>query len=282
MNIYAHMVTLSMSLLLSSCAVAGGTRMVAMHDLVANQMLDMPASELFANPKEAQLAEATGRGDLKQAEQLIAEGASVNAIGTRAMTPLLWAMGKRSIDGFRFLLDHGADANAVTCCDDKAPGMVHKLSAMGLAARIQDPAYLQALLAHNGKPNLVINEFGETPLFSTLNSHRYKNAEILLKAGADVNLTDSMSHLTALGEAISGSNFEMALLFLKSGADPTIKDRWGSSAVDHIMKFGNRGLLVLSGAGNVAAYKQLVSELKNRGYLNADPPDFSVKREGNE
>ena len=263
----------SLVLSLTSCALTA-KGLTAMHDLIANQLLNVPATDFFDDRNDAQLADAAGHGNLDRAQQLLAQGANANAAGRRAMTPLLWTMGKRNIEGFRFLLDHGADANSVTCCDDKALGMVHKLSAMGLAARIENSTYLEELLDHKGDPNLIIDELNDTPIFSTLLDRRDENARLLVQHGANLNLQTAMSRMTPLLEAVYQTNYEMALLLLRANADPTIKNKWNISVVDHVKKNGNRGVQVLRIPRDVTAYDEFVEELKRSGLLDADPPHF--------
>lgn len=261
----------SLTLAAAATAVASAG-IIAMHDLVALQQLNMPATDIFPNSKDAQLADATSRGDEKRAKETIEAGADTNAHGSRAMTPLLWAMGKRNLSGFKFLLEHGANANAMTCCDEKAAGMVQTLSAMGLAARIESPDYLVALLEHEGDANAVTNKLDETPIFSTITDNRIENAKILIAKGADLNRQDNMSRLTPMAQAVSGTGYEMALLMLRSGADPTKKNRWGKSVVDQIKTRGNRGPFLRE--ADVAAYDAFVSELKKRSLLDVEPPKF--------
>lgn len=256
---------IAMSLALASAAgVQAATGMTSMEDLVAHRLLAMPSDRLFDNPAVARLADAVGSGDIKSAQQWVERGADVNAVGKRGMTLLLWALGKRNVNGFGFLLEHGANANAVTCCDEAAAGSVHQLSAMGLAARVESPDYLRELLAHGGNPNLVVSELSETPIFYTLLDRRIENARILIKAGADLNHTTSGSMMTPMARAAGQTDYEMALLFLRAGADPTIRNRWGRTAIDDTMKYGRRALGVLNNPADAAAYAEFVTEIEHR------------------
>ena len=63
----------------------------------------------FATPKDAALYQAAARGDLAQARQLLAEGASLNSRNAREMTPLDVAMVEGNRRAFESLLDLGTD-----------------------------------------------------------------------------------------------------------------------------------------------------------------------------
>lgn len=221
-----------------------------MSDQVAEGTLDVPVSEIFllGVVQVGKLADAAGRGDTKQMQQLVAQGASVNGVGQRAMTPLLWAMGKRNMTGFLWLLEHGADPNFVSCCDTKKP----KLSPMALAAQGGDSRFLEALLNHGGNPNLVINDAGQTPIFNAVTLRRMRNIDLLIEAKADLNVLDideiSLGKpiviglgYTPLQYAMHASQFEIALTLLHAGADPCVKDRSGHTAVGGIVGRANSG-----------------------------------------
>src|SRR5699024_12662879 len=69
----------------------------------------MQASYFFDDPVQRSLANAVERGNIDQARVAIENGAEVNAVGKEGMVPLFWALTKQNIDGFRFLLEQGAD-----------------------------------------------------------------------------------------------------------------------------------------------------------------------------
>ena len=84
--------------------------------------------------------------------------------------------------------------------------------------------------------------------------------------------------MTPIALAAGETEYAMALLLFQSGADPTIKNRWGYGVVDSLMKYGNRGVLVLHIPRDVAAYNQFVAELRQRGFLTAEPPHSCFER----
>ncbi|MFT3792941.1 MAG: ankyrin repeat domain-containing protein [Rudaea sp.] len=206
------------------------------------------------------LADAAGHGDTKQMQRLVAQGVPVNGVGQRAMTPLLWALGQRNMAGFRWLLDHGADPNLVTCCDIRNS----KLSPMNLAAAIEDSQYLQALLDHGGDANLVTDDVERTPIFSAVSFRRINNIELLAQHHANLNQVEldditvmAFGH-TPLQHALDSSQFEVALALLRAGANPCVKDRSGHTAMSGMVGRANSGTT----QKDREAFPQIVEYLK--------------------
>jgi TPR repeat protein len=106
--------------------------------------------EVYSDLKMQELAAAGARGDVKTIDLLVAGGVDVNKAGTGGVTPLYWAFYAFSKEGFKRLLEHGADPNAVVK-DGKSIVM--------LAARFKnDPAYHKLALEYGGDKNV---KFGD-------------------------------------------------------------------------------------------------------------------------
>src|SRR5689334_20791617 len=102
----------------SACQRGGGT--------VRHGSLSFNASEVFgAGTPELALAQAAGRGDVKQIGRFAATGDSVNSVGQHGITPLWWAAWTRNYDGFLALLELGANPNAQTT---NAPPVMHLIA----------------------------------------------------------------------------------------------------------------------------------------------------------
>ena len=150
----------------------------------------------FATPKDAALYQAAARGDLAQARQLLAEGASLNSRNAREMTPLDVAMVEGNRRAFESLLDLGTDPTWLGDARD---------TSMHLAAILHDSRWLAALLKR-GFSTEVKNRLGETPLFRALgpetqaNVHARTNAgDTLLHQAALINSFDDIPRLLDLG-----------------------------------------------------------------------------------
>lgn len=250
-------IALLMCFPLASCLAAPEERAL-------KELERMQATEFFDDPAQRALGEAVERGNLEQARAALEQGADVNALGRDGMVPLFWALAKQNVDGFRFLLKQGADPNVVV--DLPRHFQESRAGAMEMASQLEDPAYLRALLEHGGDPNTIVNELWDIPLiYRAIMSRRLDNVRILLEAGAEINHRDK-SNATPLIQAITARQFETALFLLRSGADPTIEANTGSSAVDFVRKYGERGIDTRT--NDLAAYHEFVEELRERGLLD--------------
>src|SRR5690554_2356891 len=112
-------------------------------------------------------------------------------------------------------------------------------------------------------------------LYRAIMSRRPDNVLMLLEFGADINHRDYVGK-TPLIDATTARMFETALLLLRQGADPTIKNQWGNGPADIVMQFGNRG--IDRRTNDLVAFDEFVDELKARGLLQEDPPRFEEER----
>jgi len=136
----------------------------------------MSLKTMFPDPRMRALAKAAGQGRVKKVEHLVAEGVDVNSRGTQGVTPLFWAM--RDFDGFKKLLELGADPNVVYGDGN---------SVMHAAVNQKDLRILKAALQTGGNPNLVGGDsVRETPIFWAA-SVGFDVVDLLLEHGADIN-----------------------------------------------------------------------------------------------
>lgn len=223
----------------------------------------MQAKDFFDDPVQIALADAAEKGDLSRMQQAIERGADVDHTGREGMVPLYWALLKRNVAGFKYLLEQGANPQTVTRLPEGFQDA--EASVMELAVTDPDPAYLKALLEHGADPNTIYNTEWNIPvIYRAIMTRRIKNVEVLLEHGADINYQDK-SLETPLMQAVKARQFEIALFLLSAGADPTIEDNLGGSPVDIVKQFGARG--VIKGSNDDAAYDQFVDELRKRGFL---------------
>ncbi|MEH6418386.1 ankyrin repeat domain-containing protein [Pseudomonas sp. CGJS7] len=179
----------------------------------------MRASEVFADVRTAELAEAAADGNAARVRELVAAGAQVDARGAKGTTPLQWALYRHSLPGMRALLAAGADPSVAA-----QDGM----TAVHLAAMADDPGYLRLLLEHGADPNARNAVTQATPLASALMAERAENVGALLKAGAQPGLADRTGN-TPLHQAAKINEFGHALSLLRAGADPAARNDQGVS-----------------------------------------------------
>jgi ankyrin repeat protein len=220
------------------------------------------SQDLYQDPVMIRLANAVAAEDVQQIDGLVAQGADVNATGTRGLGLLMWAMAKNSPKGFARLLDHGANPllPALDAPADAKPGRKMPFIAE-YAAQNKSTAYLQALLDRGLDPNL--NRANGTPLlFHAIESHAQWNVKVLLDAGADANRSSPDNVETPLQVAMLIRQLEIALLLIERGADPALKNRWGYSAID-VLTDPKQGY----SADQRLMREKLLAELKRRGQL---------------
>jgi ankyrin repeat protein len=206
------------------------------------------------------LADAAGRGDASQMQRFVNDGAIVDGVGAYGMTPLLWAMGRRNLAGFTWLLEHGANPNLVSCCDGKDLD----LSPMDIASALENSEFLVTLLAHGGNVNLRSGKQQQTPLFAALAYRRTQNIRLLIENHADVNAAEVDNIFvggfarTPLSFAMVPGQYEASLLLLNAGANPCLKDASGHSVAGEMSVRANVGTT----DADRNAYAQVVEYLK--------------------
>lgn len=189
--------------------------------------LSYKVKDIFSeNPDALALAEAAGRGDVREIERLVAAGKKVNGVGKHEITPLWWAAWVENYDGFSALLEKNADPNLF-----RSEG----LPVMHLVAQIDDARFLGTALKHRGNPDTLDIVSGETPLFLTVLFDRKEQTEMLLHAGANLNAQQAVSGRTLPMVAIgSNGNYKLVYELLQMGADYNLKTSKGKTLVDTI------------------------------------------------
>jgi ankyrin repeat protein len=117
------------------------------------------------------------------------------------------------------LLDAGADPAAL--------GMDQETVAH-MAAMVDDPKYLEMLIAHGAPVDLVGARGNRTPIFRAVESRRDIQFGLLVKAGADIRRTDSMGD-SLLHVAAQVKDADRVLQLLQLGADPNVRDNRGDT-----------------------------------------------------
>jgi ankyrin repeat protein len=228
------------------------------------RLMAMDAEDYFRGKAQIALVEAAGDGDIEDMREALANGADVNRVGRNGVTPLFWAAGvEQNLEGFRFLLDHGADPNTATRLqDDPEPTPVIEITYY-----VEDSGYMKALLDHGADPNTVVGGANGTLLFMPLADRRLEHIKLLVEHGADVNHRAKFNE-TPLRQAVLGDEYKTALFLLRAGADPTIKNSVnGNSALSAVNFFRDRERKYQDESSGYGAF---IKALKQRGYLDED------------
>lgn len=131
---------------------------------------------------------------------------------------LNWCILNRRQKAFEKLLFLGANPNWQDAACKFAPPVTE-------AAQVGNTTiYLELSLKYNGNPNIlskgILGIANQTPLFGAIYSMNINNLKILVKNGADVNLTHD-EYWSPLAEALIQYKIEMARYLLENGADYT-------------------------------------------------------------
>lgn len=171
---------------------------------------------------------AASEGDVKCVRELLKRGMNPNIKDRRGWTPLHYAVNAGHYDIVWLLLDYGANPNS------RAGGWTG-LTPLHMAVRNQNYDIAKLLLDAGAKPD-ARDEWGRSPLHYAASSGNFLITHLLIERGADVNALDAYSR-TPLHEAVSSlvgpkekilKNYGVAMLLLKYGANPNIRDDYYS------------------------------------------------------
>lgn len=180
------------------------------------------------NPEELQLFEAVKKGDLHKVNELLDTGVSANALYLKEeynnnidkawrakhehkfdyfkadeQTPLHFAAEKGYLDIVDSLIKHGADVNAVDCC---------QYTPLSFAISNNELDVVECLL-NNGANVDVRYILEQTPLHLAAKTGYLKIVDSLIKHGADINAVDC-NQQTPLHLAIKNKHSCVVNLFI--------------------------------------------------------------------
>ncbi|RMX69499.1 hypothetical protein KXD40_007275 [Peronospora effusa] len=170
--------------------------------------LDELHEELDTTPVHA-AARAGWFEDLR--EILLADATQVMALDKYGLTPLHWACDRGEAAIARFLLQHGADVNAVE-------QRMFKRRPLHFAVLATSEATVLELLAYHANV-LVVDYRGWAPIHGAAYNGHVGSLTALLDAGASVVTQLTKRHETALHVAASQGNIEAIELLLKHNSD---------------------------------------------------------------
>jgi ankyrin repeat protein len=174
---------------------------------------------------------AAGAGDTQAALALIDAGADVNAKESdRWQTPLIFATANDRLDVVRLLITRGADINAATKLTDLSALSRNGENPDGRNLAIKSGARRAAparVLIPGVERQPMFNEQvawqgGMTPLLYAARQGYTDVARTLLDAGVPVNQLKGGDAASALLVATVNGQFDLAIMLLDRGADPTL------------------------------------------------------------
>lgn len=215
---------------------------------------------------DEQLVAALKKRNFKEAENLLNQGADINAQNARGETPVFFFATNHTQDALKWLIDHGADVNVANKVGDtplfsavdrnelvatdlliNAGADVNKVNSRKIAPLMQvvlnekDKGVFARLLEAN--PNLDCeSESGTTPVLAAAARGKLEMVAALLDAGADPEASDYLGH-GLLHAAISSRNANMLRMVLEKAPllDPNYAARSGTTAMAETM--GDMGMV---------------------------------------
>ncbi|CAM9408287.1 unnamed protein product [Ectocarpus sp. 4 AP-2014] len=185
-------------------------------------------------------------------QALVEAGAAVEARDRRGFTPMMTAGEKGSRETVAALANIGAEVDAKEVRGGKRTPLV-------IAAQKANASAAAALLEYGARVNLAVGD-GLTPLHEAVGAGSIDVAEMLVRAGANVNATNESAGMTPLHLAVANDQHAAARLLVHSGADVCLPDARGLTCL--------RLTIEMADAPTVALL------------LAAEPPaDLSVKDE---
>lgn len=184
--------------------------------------------------------DAAANGNLAKVKEYIANKIDINGYHSEdGRTALIDAAGNGQYGVVHFLLDQSS-IETRRCSKDNAFNVLSAACAFNnpQTTNLDTVRYLVEIIgmnvdigAHSGAP----------PLINAINCHHFAIAEYLLKHGANVNIC-CRGATSSIVAACKG-DVEAVRFLLKNGADVTIKDLWGKSAIDHAREKGHHEIV---------------------------------------
>lgn len=208
--------------------------------------------------------------DYKSMRAYVLNGGNPNLIDNQGNSLLLLAVIKNDFPIFKLLLDSGAAPDF----RNERGSPRERLVVMEQAAISENDGFLRALLEVGADPNTLDSYKKHGVLFQSIIATKIKNVKLLVSYGADVNALGP-NEKTPIHTAISIKNYEIANYLLDSGADVTIKNRWGYSPVDTLKMFDDTGVRLDS--ENYIWYLKLLEKINVGSQLIPDNKNKSLK-----
>jgi hypothetical protein len=240
------------------------------------------AAEFFTDAKVVALCDAIAANDVDGMRKLIAAGADVNARGKGNMTPLLWAFVDDKPERFRLLLEAGANPNVYTESDFGDPrGFQPGDSVTHMASR-SIFGHFWPVFEHGGDPNLPSKLRGfsrMTPVYFVIRSGAADKKERITRLatlGGSLNRPEGVSSSPLVVAEGYFGRYDLCLLLLDLGADPTLYEGDGVSRITHLLcgtlEQKRRGVGQLRDASpeQMKAFEELVKRLESMGLSMAD------------
>jgi ankyrin repeat protein len=197
------------------------------------------------------LHEASLVANVSMMEALLKAGANPNATYGSGETPLMTAARTGQVDGVKLLLDQGANIEASEEFRGQTPLM--------FAAAENHAEVVKLLIDHGAQVNVRSRKFafekvsmagggafmdrpegGLTPLFFAAREGAMETAQVLIAAGAELNVTETQYGFTPLLTAIFNGHYDFAGMLVTKGADLNDGSLYLATEVRNLAFYKNR------------------------------------------
>jgi ankyrin repeat protein len=188
---------------------------------------------------------AAATGDLAAIEAALKSGAPINATDPRQRTPLHVAIFQRQHDAARALIRAGADPDRLE---------FGRYDIITIAAVANDTAGLRIALEGGGNPRAITSIYDGTALIAAAHLGHAEIVRMLIEAGAPLDHINNLGW-TALMESIvlgdgGEAHADTLAALVKAGADVNITDRAGVTPLQHARRRGYGAMTaILTAAG---------------------------------
>lgn len=196
-----------------------------------------------------ELHEAARRGDLRKIKELLGRGENVNARDAIGYTPLHYAAKSGHLDVVQFLVENGADVNAISL-NEFLETPLHMAVSSG---RLDVVRFLVERGAHVDSLDGVLM----TPLHWAAGGCNLEVVRFLVEKGANVNARN-MYGATPLHWAAANGCLDVVRFLLEVGADPSLRNGDGKTPLDLASERGHAEVvkLIKSWSGRKRALKK--------------------------
>jgi ankyrin repeat protein len=188
---------------------------------------DRPGAFEKMLPREIdrRLLRAALKGDTKEMDAAVKDGADPNASAKLGMSVLKMTYACRNKVGFEHLLELGADPHHA---DSNGSRVIHFV-----AHNMEDADWIKLVLKHGGDPNITspVKDRPDTPLFYACFAKNLDSVKALVAGGANMNALGTRGRSVVIASSHQGSPIVTKWL-LENGADWTARDVEGTSVAE--------------------------------------------------
>ena len=188
----------------------------------------LAVASLGAGGADSRLADAARAGDHAAIDNLLQAGAAVDTPGPDGTTALHWATYRDDAEMVSRLLAAGADVNRTNRYDE---------TPLSLACVNGNSGIVEDLLELGAYPNL--HAAGEPPLLTCARSGSIETVKLLLRHGANPNVTDAWKGQTALMWAAAEDHATVVETLVAHGADANLASTAGETPLLFAVQLGH-------------------------------------------